>query len=131
MAFIGRTCGKIQTRKIRKGESHSLMLVHNFRHPLSRKPRFDVIFNFGTIRSYHLSTRAASMWKQIIFVLDRLAANGDIYQNDAARAKAKFAELLGEPTPPAPAPVPVVVPKPKTSLSTGEERLREKYPDMF
>lgn len=130
MAFIGRVCGKVQTKKIKGGLSHNAMLVRNFRSPIHGKPRFEMIFNFGTVRSYHLPDRAAAMWKKILFVLDTLAAKGDIYQEDATRAKAKFTELLGEPTPTAPAPIPAAKPKPKSSLS-AEERLRERFPNLF
>lgn len=89
----------------------------------------DVVFNFGSVRSYHLPDRAASMWKKINLVLDTLADKGNMMQQDSLRAKAKFRELLGEPTPIAPAPVPAAKPKPKSSL-TAEERLRERFPDL-
>jgi hypothetical protein len=88
-----------------------------------------MLFNFGTVRGYQLKSRSASIWKKIIFILDTLAAKGDIRRTDAARAKAKFAELLGpDPGPAATATVPTPKPKP---APTSEERLRERFPDMF
>jgi hypothetical protein len=132
MTFLGTTCGKIQTRKIKNGFSHNLMLVKNKRNRMTGKPEFEIIFNFGSIRSYNIKKQNAAMWKKINLVLDTLAADGRIYYNDAERAKSKFQEILGVPVPTLPpvpktsAPVPA---KPKTL--NAEERLWDKFGDLL
>jgi hypothetical protein len=128
MTFLGTVCGKIQTRRIKNGQSHNLMLVKNKRNFMTGKAEADVIFNFGTIRSYQLTERAAAMWRKINLVLDTLAADCRIYRNDAERAKSKFAEVLGSYVPGPAAPAPAAKPK---KFLTAEERLRERFGDVL
>jgi len=121
MASIGTVCGKIQPRKIKKGVSYSLLLVHNFRNRLSGKAEADLIAYFGTVRSYDLPRRAPAMWRKILVILDGAVARGAISASDARRAKAKFEKVLG--SPPAKLPMPTAARAPKQKLTPRQQVL--------
>lgn len=120
MSFIGTVCGRIQKRRIKNGYSFNLMLIHNYRDFGTGKPRFDVVVNFQSIRSYNLKRDAPTMWRRINRVLDYLSYKNEISKVDAERAKGKFKEVLGEPAPAIPAP-----PIPKSN-PTDEEKIRAR-----
>ena len=100
---------------------------------MTGKAEWELIFNFGSIRSYNIPRDAESLWRKIIVVLDRLVSKGVVFADDAERAKAKYEGILGKPPTAVPAPVPVPAPapaaKPKVA-QTADELVRERLERM-
>ncbi len=120
--MYGVTNGKIVRRKNKTGYSYNFLIVKNRRHPMTGKAVYDVIWNFGTIRSDEIKNQANAFWAKVELVLDSLVNKGKIYANDADKIRRQFEKHI---------PFPVAVPAPKKINPSAMERVKNRFKDLL
>ena len=122
--FYGRVCGKVIRRKNKNGYSYNFIIAKNQRNPMSGKPEYQVVWNFGTIKDSEFNQNALSFWKEVAMVVANLINEQKIYSNCGSEIKAKFQKYIPIPIEASSASVPIVKPK---ANSDAAERLRERF----
>jgi len=128
--MYGKVCGKIIRRKNKTGNSYNFLIVKNRRNPMNGKAEYQVVWNFGTIRSEQLSDNQTQLefWKEVALVLTNLIKEGKIYQNCGSEIKTKFEKYVKLPVVKNVAPIAIA--KQVTNPSI-EERLRERFKGLL
>ena len=86
---------KRKRRRIKKGWSYDLSIVHNFRDPVTNVPTNRTLASFTAIRDSDIPHRAAEFHARLDAELDRL--KGEIYANCADEIRRKFEKVIPRP----------------------------------
>jgi hypothetical protein len=129
--MYGRVNGKIVKRKNKTGFSYNFLIVKNQRSFMTGKAEYEVVWNFGTIRSEQLSDTKTQLafWKEVAQVLTNLIDNGKIYRNCGGEIKAKFTKYV--PLPVVKSAAPTLIAQINSNAKTAGERLRERFKGLL
>lgn len=128
----GITAAKVVRRKGKGYTAINLMLVKNRRDGYGRSG-FDVIWNFGTIRSTNIEDKANAFWKEVELVFSTLVAQGKIYAACAERAMPEFEKHIPKPIASVPSkPLPIANPLPIAKPNpTAAKRIQKKFGNLL
>lgn len=129
--MYGKVCGKITRRKNKTGYSYNFMIVKNRRSFMTGKSEYEVIWNFGTIRSEQLNDtkKQLAFWKEVAQVLANLINGGKIYKNCGREIRGKFVKYVPIPIAKSSAPAPIA--QPSSNAKTVGDKLRERFKGLI